>query len=84
MSSVGQRGTYNIRGRYYCGERLQLARAHQLLSQAELGERAGYNGGTIGKFERSELPVKADAVFAFARELEVSPQWLAGIEGNKV
>lgn len=66
-------------------ERLKASRQKKGLSQAELGKKLGLTAATIGSYEsakNAKIP-SLDKAFAIAEALDVTIDWLCGIEKEK-
>ena len=55
------------------GEQLKRIRESQGLTQEEIGERLGFAGATIGRYENGHRQMRADELPRFAAALGVSP-----------
>jgi len=63
-------------------KRLKSSRTHKGFSQKELAEKAGVSQGLISKYESKIITVspKVDTIYALSRALEVSCEYLLGID----
>ena len=64
-------------------ERLMVARARRLTTQAALAEMIGVSGQTISAYERNIQIPSLDIAVRIADALDVSLDWLAGREETK-
>lgn len=62
------------------GERLQKARYKKKLSRKEIADRLGMTEGGYGFYERGERELSLFKVYRLAKFLEVSADWLLGID----
>jgi len=60
------------------GEKVAAIRKKKGLSQAELAEKVGIIGVTIGRYERDEIKPSIDVAAKIADTLEVSLDYLVG------
>lgn len=64
------------------GERLQQARERKGLTQNELGERIGRTQKMVSRYETNYTPISLELLVMFAKELDVSADWLLGLSSE--
>jgi transcriptional regulator with XRE-family HTH domain len=62
----------------YIGEKLKEARTRRLLTQDELGEKAGVSQSTIANIERNNAEPQFRTIRKLAKALDVDPTELLG------
>ncbi len=71
------------RKRVLRGDRLKQIRVERELSQDELAERVNVGQSQLARYEASKADPSLEVVARFARELEVSADWLMGLVDDR-
>lgn len=64
-------------------KRIKMAMNEQKITPIELSKRTGINKSSISQYMNGIVKPKHDRIYMIAKELKVSPSWLAGINDNK-
>jgi len=62
------------------GERIRIARIHSSLTQEELAEIIGVSRGSIARYESGEIEPKIGHLLSLSRVLNVSVDYLLGVD----
>ena len=66
--------------RPYIGERLREVRTRRNMSQETLAQRAAITQTHLSRLERDVSAPRYSTIFRLARELDVTPEYLTGLE----
>jgi len=66
------------------GEKIRLRRKELNLTQAQLSELTGFAQQEISRYEKGEYEPSARSIIRFAKALEVSADWLLGLDEDDV
>ena len=64
-------------------KRIREEMARQKLTMTELANRSGLNRSSISRYVADKVEPKPDAVVAISKALNVSPEWLIGLNDSK-
>lgn len=62
-------------------KRLEEAMSMRNMTAAELSRRSGVSEGMISSYRSGQFTPKSARIYVLAEALNVSPQWLMGIDG---
>ena len=64
------------------GQRIRQAREQAHIRQVELARRIGISANALNSIEHGETDPRVSRVVAIARELQVSANWLLGLDDD--
>jgi len=64
------------------GQRIRQAREQAHIRQVELARRIGISANALNSIEHGETDPRVSRVVAIARELQVSTNWLLGLDND--
>lgn len=64
------------------GQRIRQAREQAHIRQVELARRIGISANALNSIEHGETDPRASRVVAITRELQVSANWLLGLDDD--
>ena len=67
-------------GKIMIGKRIKDERQLKGLTQSQLAEKIGTTQSTIGKYEREELQPNIEVIIKICKVLEISSDYLLGLE----
>ncbi len=62
------------------GQRIKEIRQEKGLTQSQLAEMLSTTQSTVGKYEREEIQLTVDTIIKICKVLEVSADYLLGLE----